>query len=119
MTMQNHVNKNTGWRLRVGERRALLVFGDALAATLSLVAGAYLWAIAESTPLPLDQFFRERLEAWFFILPFVWLILLVDSYDNRRSSNWNKTLRSVAASTAIGFALYITLYFTAPPLSLP
>ena len=98
-------------RLRLGERRALVGMGDFIMALLALVIAISFWASAEAQQLELMVFIRLRLQAWFFILPFAWLLLLVDSYDARRTSDFNKTFTSLITSAVIGMILYLGIYF--------
>jgi exopolysaccharide biosynthesis polyprenyl glycosylphosphotransferase len=99
-------------RLRLRERRALIVLGDFLMACIALVIAIYFWASAEAQVLPIMEFIRQRLQNWFFLLPFAWLILLVDSYDPRRTDDLRRTFSAVATSAGIGLVLYMAVYFT-------
>lgn len=105
------VNTQQRVRLRMGERRALVIMGDFLMALIALVIAIYFWAQAESQQLGFFRFIELRLQAWFFLLPFVWLILLVDSYDTRRTSDVRRTFASVGISAIIGTVFYLGIYF--------
>ncbi|HKJ27249.1 MAG TPA: sugar transferase [Anaerolineales bacterium] len=106
------------WRLRPNERRALLLIGDFAIAWAALAGAVYIWAIAMVQERPLLEFIRLRMETWFFLLPVVWLILLIDSYDQRTSTDLNRTLRSVSTSALVGSGIYLVIYF-ASDASLP
>ena len=112
MTVPNQKSKKARWRLRVGDRRVLLVLGDFLMSLLALVAAILLWASVEVQPRGFYEFVQERLQAWFFILPVAWLFLLADSYDSRRSDDLNKTTRSIALAAGVGIMFYMAVYFT-------
>ncbi|MDH3944443.1 MAG: sugar transferase [Anaerolineae bacterium] len=106
--------KLRGRRLRMGERRIILIFGDLIMATVSLVAGLYVWAAAETFQKTFLIFLRDRPDRWFFLLPLFWLILLVESYDTHRSSDWSRTLRGVAYAAVLGVGLYLIFFFIDP-----
>ena len=107
------------WRLRMGERRILLILGDFAMAGVSLMFGVYFWASAEAQQLPLFDFLQERLEPWFFLLPFIWLLLLIELYDHHRAADVRRTIRGVAAAALIGIGLYMVVFFVSTPGSLP
>ncbi|MGD8456874.1 MAG: sugar transferase [Anaerolineales bacterium] len=111
MAIQKRKSKSSGWRLRAGERRAIVTLGDLFMAVLALIIAIYMWANAEAQPREFFEFIRERLQNWFFLLPFAWLILLADSYDARITIDKNKTLRAIALATGIGFVIYMAVYF--------
>ena len=102
------------WRLRPGEQRALLIFGDLLVASLALLAGLYFWFAGDAWLKKFSlEFFRLRVQFWFYLLPIAWMLLLVEIYDLHRAANWGKTLRAVTlAGLVAGFA-YLLIYFTA------
>ena len=57
--------------------------------------------------------------AWFYLLPLIWILLLVDLYDVNKAANWRKTVRGVAVSAFIGFVVYSIVYIFSDPGSLP
>lgn len=111
MTRLEKASKTTSWRLRIGERRTLIILGDLLMAVISLGIAIVFWAKGEITDLGLIEFITLRLENWFYALPIVWLILLVDSYDTKRSTDFRKTLSTISISALIGSFIYFSLYF--------
>ncbi len=106
------------WQLRPGERRLLITVGDFLFSWIAFVIAVYVWAVAQVQFIPLMDFIQSKLQNWFFLLPIVWIILLVDSYDSRTSSDIRKTVRSISVSALIGAAIYLVIYF-ASDQSLP
>ena len=106
----------TGWRLRPGERRFIIVLGDFAFAWVAFGLAVYSWASALVLDQTLMEFIRERLQGWFFLLPVIWIVLLVDSYDSRTSSDLRKTFRSVAVSALIGGFIYLVVYFASEAL---
>ena len=120
MGVPNRVQKSKRWRLHTRERRTLLVLGDFLMALIALIAALYFWAISEAFLEFSLEFLLVRPPAWFYLLPFFWIIFLVEIYDIHRAGNWGDTVRGVATATLIGLGLYLLLffYFTDPPRSL-
>jgi exopolysaccharide biosynthesis polyprenyl glycosylphosphotransferase len=120
MAISKHVHKSSPWQLRIGERRAVLLIGDLSVAVLSLGVALYFWASSERWLGVSVQFLQKRVDWWFYLLPVIWLILLVELYDVHRAGDWNKTVRGVATALVVGLGLYLLLYFyySAPPKSL-
>jgi exopolysaccharide biosynthesis polyprenyl glycosylphosphotransferase len=97
-----------GW----GERKLLLVLGDFFIALFGLFISILYWG-STLRFINFDmEFIRTRVPAWFFLLPLIWVILLMESRDPHQVSDWKKTVRSVATAALIGVALYLILYFT-------
>jgi exopolysaccharide biosynthesis polyprenyl glycosylphosphotransferase len=107
------------WRLTPAERRILLVIGDLLIAYFALFVGLYFWARGDSWLSFSLEFLKTRPAFWFWLLPFVWMLTLIDLYDTRRSSHRNETLRGIAVAAAIGTILYSLVYMLSEPKSLP
>ncbi|MEJ2758185.1 MAG: exopolysaccharide biosynthesis polyprenyl glycosylphosphotransferase, partial [Anaerolineales bacterium] len=105
-----------GWRLRPGERRFIIVLGDFAFAWVAFGLAVYSWASALVLDQTLMEFIQERLQGWFFLLPVIWIVLLVDSYDSRTSNDLRKTFRSVAVSALIGGFIYLVVYFASEAL---
>ncbi len=119
MNSSYDAQKEHRWRFRFVERRVMLLYGDIIAEILALVAALFLWGsqielLGFSIP-----FILERVPGWFFFLPLIWLFFLIEIYDLRKASSWNHTLQSVGTAAVIGSILYLGVYFTSPPESLP
>jgi exopolysaccharide biosynthesis polyprenyl glycosylphosphotransferase len=119
MDAPKHLNKTSPWRLRLGERRVLMAVGDFLVAWVSLLLAVFIWSLSDLGTSGLMDFIDRRFQAWFLALPLGWLILLVDSYDSRRSDDWRKTFRAVTTSFSLALIIYVLIYFTSEPNSLP
>jgi len=105
------------WRLRPGEQRTLLFAVDFFFAWVAFVVAVYFWASAMTfSTQTVILFARQRLETWFYLLPVIWMILLMDTYDRRTSSNLNRTLKAIGISALIGSVLYLVVYFTSDTL---
>jgi exopolysaccharide biosynthesis polyprenyl glycosylphosphotransferase len=120
MGIPNRVQKSQRWRLHTRERRTLLVVGDFMMAVIALFLALYFWASGEAFFEFSFEFLLERPPGWFFLLPFFWVILLVEIYDVHRAGNLDDTVRGVATAALIGLGFYLLLffYFTDPPRSL-
>ena len=106
--------------LRPSERRPILIAGDFVAGVAALVVALYLWSLSRGEWLGFSvTFLTERVPAWFYILPVAWLVLMVEMYDIHRSASWRSTLRGVAMAALIGLGVYLVVYFSSPPRSLP
>lgn len=107
------------WHLRASERIFILVLGDLLVASLSLFLALYFWAAGDSWMDFSFEFIVQRPPFWYFLLPFFWVILLVELYDVHRASNPRETLKGISLATLIYGLVYLLIYFTSPPNSLP
>ncbi len=115
------LQKPNPWQLHIRERRALLLIGDALMGVIALGISLFVWG-SRLRFIEFDlAFLRERVPFWFYLLPLIWMILLVELYDVHRASNWNRTVRGIATAVLIGFGLYLVIYFyyTGPGNNLP
>src|SRR5690606_19492877 len=111
MTIPKPPAPGSNWRLRLGARRPLVVFGDLLCAVVALGIGILTWLVADIEKLTLRQFLDTRLQAWFFVLPVLWVILLSDSYDARKTDDVRRTFRAVAAAALLALVAYMAIYF--------
>lgn len=102
---------STLWRLGMRERRALLIFGDLTIGVFAMGAALVLWGISEEWLGLSYAFLRERVESWFYLLPFIWLILIVELYDANRSADRRQVIQGVITASAIGLILYLVVYF--------
>jgi exopolysaccharide biosynthesis polyprenyl glycosylphosphotransferase len=107
-------SRETRWQLRTTERRMLLIVGDLLAGIMATMGALALWSRFDYLTLS-EEFVRAR-AGWFVLLPIIWLLLLINSYDVRRSANWAETVRNVLMAATFGTILYLSIYFfrTAP-----
>jgi exopolysaccharide biosynthesis polyprenyl glycosylphosphotransferase len=110
-------------KLRSSEQRVLLMVGDFLVGALALVAALYFWLLGE----PLDwwkgipwnnlftNFLKIRVDVWYYLLPLVWLLLLIDLYDLHRAASWKRTVRSIILAASVAAIVYLLVYFTSAP----
>src|SRR5512141_1994148 len=110
--MASEATKPT-WRLRPGEQRAVLILGGLLMADLALLAGLYFWFAGDAWLKRFSlEFFRLRVQFWFYLLPAAWMILLIEIYDLHRAANWGRTLRAIMVAGLVGGIAYLLIYFT-------
>jgi len=118
MSSVQPIRKQKQWRLQPGERRFILLAGDFLMSVLGLITALIVWSRPDWLKFSLE-FLQQRIPGWFYILPFVWIILLVELYDVRRASRMRDTIIGVLLA-AIGYlGLYLLIYFSSEPDSLP
>ncbi|PKN93497.1 MAG: hypothetical protein CVU44_09090 [Chloroflexi bacterium HGW-Chloroflexi-6] len=107
-------------RLRPSEQRALIFSGDLIVALIAFFGGVYFWAIADPFLDFSFEFFQKRVQGWYYLLPIIWLVMLVELYDLHRAANWRKTLRGLMFVAGIGLVGYALIFFTTEePNSLP
>ncbi len=111
-------HKERRLQLRTAERRMLLIIGDFVIAIIATISALSLWSEFDYFTLS-EEFVRAR-AAWFVLLPLVWLVLMINLYDLRRSTSWSETLRGVLFAAGVGTILYLSVYFfRTEPGSLP
>jgi len=86
---------------------------------VALFLGLYFWASGDAWMEFSLEFIIERPPFWFFLLPFFWVIFLVELYDVQRASNLKETLKGIGLATLIYSLVYLLVYFTSEPNSLP
>jgi len=120
MMPTKQLRKSNPWKLRLGERRSILITGDLFMAAIGLVLSLVYWGSSVRFIDFNQEFLFERVPVWFYFLPVIWVVLLVELYDVHRAGDWSLTIRGVATAALIGFILYLVLYFyyVDPPRSL-
>ncbi len=105
-------------RLRPGERRTLLLFGDFIVAVVALVIALYIWARADAW-LEFSWEFVRNTPIWFFLMPIAWMILIVELYDQHSAGDMRKTVQGIATAALFGLGIYLLVYFYLPPKTMP
>jgi len=115
-------------RLRPSEQRTILLVGDFIASVAATVGAVYFWyqyslyRLVENGVKPnvAERILQIDVPFWFYLLPLVWLLLMVDSYELHTASNWRKTLRGIAVAPLVGLLGYSLLFtINTDPNSLP
>jgi FlaA1/EpsC-like NDP-sugar epimerase len=118
MNNMKSVSKPVRVRLRSQERRLILIIGDLAVAVLSLMIAIFFWAQPDWLNFSLT-FIQERIPWWYYFLPLVWMLLLTELYDVRRASRQREVIRGIGIAAIISLGLYLLVYFTSEPSSLP
>jgi exopolysaccharide biosynthesis polyprenyl glycosylphosphotransferase len=115
-------------RLRPSEQRTVLLIGDFIASVAAMAGAIFFWyqyslyRLVESGVKPnvAERIITIEVPFWFYLLPLVWIFLMVDSYELHTASNWRKTLRAIAVAPIVGLLGYSLLFtINTDPNSLP
>ncbi len=106
------------WRIRNGERQLVLLFGDLLAGYLSILLGLYFWAQKDWLDFSW-AFLNQRAPFWFYLLPLLWIVFLLEIYDVRKANRRPDVIRGVITAAGIGIVFYLIVFFISEPNSLP
>jgi len=115
----NRISQKPFLRLTSGERLFILLIGDVIAASISLLVALYFWAQQDEWLKFSWQFLRERPPNWYFLLPIIWIILLVEIYDVRQASRWADVIRGIFFAMLISGGIYLLIFFISSPNTLP
>jgi exopolysaccharide biosynthesis polyprenyl glycosylphosphotransferase len=112
--------KTTRWRFRPSEQRTILIIGDLLVSLLAFYLALYVWGTRPDEWLNFSlDFLQQRVQFWFYFLPLVWLLLMIDLYDVRNANNLDTTLRGIFTTGLVSLILYALIYLLSPKGSLP
>jgi FlaA1/EpsC-like NDP-sugar epimerase len=121
-------------RLRPSEHRALLFLGDLLMSIASVFAAIEVWRrynfSAEIARLLARDIALERatqlagatvltVPLWFYVLPIIWLVLLVELYEPHIAASGRKTTRGVAIAAFVGLMAYSLVFILQQNSNLP
>ena len=108
-----------GWRVSPREQRAILLIGDAFVSIVALFGGLYFWGQKDAWLKFSMDFIQQRVEFWFYLLPLVWMVFLVELYDPHRARNLRKTVAGISLAALAGLLLYALVYLISQKGSLP
>jgi exopolysaccharide biosynthesis polyprenyl glycosylphosphotransferase len=128
--------RTTPLRLRATEYRNILFTGDLLMAIASVFAALYVWRQYNYYGILADLLARgiargraeqrallqNNIEVafWFYLLPIVWMLLLVELYEPHVASSGRRTTRGIAFAAFVGLAAYSLVFLARPdPTNLP
>jgi len=111
--------KPIGWRVRTREQRTILLIGDAFVSILALFGGLYFWGQKDAWLKFSLDFLQQRVEFWFYLLPLIWMVFLVELYDPHRAKNIRKSVAGISIAALAGLSLYAVVYLISPKGSLP
>ena len=106
-------------RLNARERRAILLFGHIVAVILALAVSLFAWATQDEWLGLSLSFLLERPDPWFYLLPVLWLILMIPLYNIRNVHLFQTALKVVITAAASSLAIYLLIFFIAPAKTLP
>lgn len=104
--------------VREGERQIILLLGDLLISSLSVVIALYFWAQRDWLEFSW-RFLDQRAPFWFYLLPLIWSLLLIDLYDVRKANRHSDVLRGIGTAAGLGVVLYLLIFFLSESNSLP
>jgi len=108
------------WRLHPAERKTILLVGDIFFTVLALLISLFFWARADNEWLNFSwQFIIERPPFWYYLLPFLWMLMLSGLYDIRRASNRSEVFQGVGMAAIFSAFIYLFIFFLSAPNSLP
>ena len=128
--------RTTPLRLRPSEHRTILFIGDLLMGVTSVFAAIETWrrylisakiaelldndvAIARAQQLA-EQLISFKVPAWFYLLPLIWMLLLVELYEPHVAGSSRRTMRGIAIAAFVGLAGYSLVFIIRQdPNSLP
>ncbi len=106
-------------RLSSSEQRFLLVLGDILAGFLGLLVAVFIWSRLDPDSVFNLEFIQTRIPGWFYLLPLLWILFLVEIYDLRKANSYRETFKGIGLATVLAGLAYLIIYFASPPESLP
>jgi exopolysaccharide biosynthesis polyprenyl glycosylphosphotransferase len=130
--------RTTPLRIRPSEYRSLLVLGDLLMAVASVFAALYTWSQYNLYVYEIlyqqyiDQDLGPRtarqlaegqtvfeIPFWFYLLPIIWVLLLIELYDPHVASSGRRTTRGIAIAAFIGLLAYSVAFIIQQETNLP
>ncbi len=105
-------------RIRGNERQYILLLGDLIVASISVLVALYFWAQKDWLNFSWD-FLNQRAPFWFYLLPLMWCLLMIELYDTRKANRHSDVLRGVATTAAISVLIYLLVFFLSKTNSLP
>jgi len=135
--MADHV-RTTPLRLRPNEHRAILFAGDLLMALASVFLALYTWSQYNlySYGVLYNQYLAQGIgprmadilasgqtkfepQFWFYLLPIVWVLLMVELYEPHTAASARKTIRGIAIAAFIGLLAYSVAFIIQQESNLP
>jgi exopolysaccharide biosynthesis polyprenyl glycosylphosphotransferase len=130
--------RTTPLRIRPSEYRSLLVMGDLAMAVVSLLVALYTWGQYNLyvREILIDQYIAGgigpsragelargqtvfEIPFWFYILPVIWILLLVELYEPHVASSGRRTTRGITIAAFIGLLAYSVVFIIQQQSNLP
>ena len=115
-------------RLRPSEQRVVLLLGDLLASVTAMFGALEFWrryslyqlVAAGMPPNRAERILDIPVPIWFYLLPLVWILLMIELYEPHSAANWGRTLRGIAGAAILGLLGYSVVFtVNLDPNSLP
>lgn len=134
--MAENIRTTPALRLRPNEHRTILFIGDLLMAIASVFSAIETWKqynlfveaalLVEKNGIAMErarqiveEFLIIRVPFWFYVLPIIWVVLLVELYEPHIAGSSRKTTRGIAVAAFIGLILFSLLFITRQDTNLP
>ena len=126
--MTENFSRHSSLRFGTVEQKAVLVFGDLIASVIALLASLMIWRgyflrsllTQGYTEKQIERFFSFNIQVWVYVLPIIWLLLLIELYEPQVAANRKKTQRGILVAGAIAFVAYAVIFIAfKDPTSLP
>jgi len=129
--------RTTPLRLRPSEHRTILFIGDLLTSVASVFAALYVWRLYSNytdtllwlaegiSQNRIDKLlvakapFFQQAPFWFYLLPIIWILLLVELYEPHIAGSGRKTTRGIAIAAFIGLLAYSLVFILTQSTNLP
>ena len=127
--------RTTPLRIRPSEYRSILLIGDLVMAIASLFAALATWRqynyyvnLAELLARGVQRgraedqallFHNIEPQFWFYLLPIIWILLLVELYDPHVAGSGRKTTRGIALAAFLGLVAYSLVFIIKADTNLP
>ena len=96
------------------------MLGDLVSGGVALFLTLYFWAGRDDWLKGFSyKFLETRPPFWFFLLPVIWLIFLVELYEPKRANRRADTVSGIFVAATISAVFYLVLYMASPTDSLP
>jgi len=127
--------RTTPLRLRPSEHSTILFIGDLLMGLASIFAAIETWrrynfyvevasliekGFSRGAAVSLvEEFVSIRIPFWFYLLPLIWILLLVELYEPHVAGSGRKTTRGIAIAALLGLIAFSLLFITRQDTNLP
>ena len=130
--------RTTPLRLRPSEHRTILFIGDLITAVASVFAALYTWrqynlsqrdeqlaellaqGLSQSRAVSIVEQRSIEVPFWFYLLPIIWMLLLVELYEPHVAGSGRKTMRGIAIAAFVGLVAYSLVFILRQePTNLP
>jgi exopolysaccharide biosynthesis polyprenyl glycosylphosphotransferase len=126
----------TPLRIRPSEYRSILLMGDLIMGIISVFASLATWrqynfyvklqdllakGVATGRAEQQARLFNSPIEpqVWFYLLPIIWILLLIELYDPHVAGSGRRTSRGIALAAFIGLAAYSLVFIIKEDTNLP